>query len=37
LDRYNFFITHRLFREGTRYLNGKIVKVRELFSTKASR
>ncbi|EAU92017.1 import inner membrane translocase subunit tim-50 [Coprinopsis cinerea okayama7 len=26
LDRYNFFITHRLFREGTRYLNGKIVK-----------
>jgi mitochondrial import inner membrane translocase subunit TIM50 len=26
MDRYNFFISHRLFREGTRHLNGKIVK-----------
>lgn len=26
LDRYNFFVTHRLFREGTRSLNGEIVK-----------
>ncbi|KAG6891171.1 hypothetical protein C0992_009786 [Termitomyces sp. T32_za158] len=26
LDRYNFFITHRLFREATRSINGKIVK-----------
>ncbi|KAF8992998.1 HAD-like domain-containing protein [Cyathus striatus] len=26
LDRYNFFITHRLFRESTRSINGKIVK-----------
>ncbi|KAG6899282.1 hypothetical protein C0993_011667 [Termitomyces sp. T159_Od127] len=26
LDRYNFYITHRLFREATRSINGKIVK-----------
>ncbi|TFK19107.1 HAD-like protein [Coprinopsis marcescibilis] len=26
LDRYNFFVVHRLFREHTRSLNGKIVK-----------
>ncbi|KAH6897955.1 import inner membrane translocase subunit tim-50 [Coprinopsis sp. MPI-PUGE-AT-0042] len=26
MDRYNFFISHRLCREGTRHLNGKIVK-----------
>ncbi|KIK07744.1 hypothetical protein K443DRAFT_673009 [Laccaria amethystina LaAM-08-1] len=26
LDRYNFFINHRLFRESTRSINGKIVK-----------
>jgi TFIIF-interacting CTD phosphatase-like protein len=28
LDRYNFYINHRLFREATRSINGKIVKVR---------
>lgn len=27
LDRYNFFINYRLFREATRSINGKIVKV----------
>ncbi|KAG6829171.1 hypothetical protein H0H92_005426 [Tricholoma furcatifolium] len=26
LDRYNFYITHRLFREATRSINGQIVK-----------
>ncbi|KAJ7180504.1 HAD-like domain-containing protein [Mycena filopes] len=26
LDRYNFYINHRLFREATRSINGKIVK-----------
>ncbi|GLB37985.1 putative import inner membrane translocase subunit TIM50 [Lyophyllum shimeji] len=26
LDRYNFYITHRLFREATRSMGGKIVK-----------
>ncbi|KAF7308717.1 Mitochondrial import inner membrane translocase subunit TIM50 [Mycena chlorophos] len=26
LDRYNFFIAHRLYREATRSINGKIVK-----------
>ncbi|KAF6752219.1 import inner membrane translocase subunit tim-50 [Ephemerocybe angulata] len=26
LDRYNFFISHRLYREGTRSLNGSIAK-----------
>ncbi|KAF8058619.1 HAD-like protein [Lyophyllum atratum] len=26
LDRFNFYITHRLFREATRSINGKIVK-----------
>ncbi|KAJ7077911.1 HAD-like domain-containing protein [Mycena belliarum] len=26
LDRYNFFIMHRLYREATRSINGKIVK-----------
>ncbi|KAJ8507725.1 hypothetical protein ONZ45_g5223 [Pleurotus djamor] len=26
LDKYNFFITHRLFRDATRSVNGKIVK-----------
>lgn len=26
LDRYNFFVTHRLYREATRSINGKIVK-----------
>ncbi|KAG6856065.1 hypothetical protein H0H87_007721 [Tephrocybe sp. NHM501043] len=26
LDRYNFYVTHRLFREATRSINGKIVK-----------
>ncbi|KAF7309668.1 Mitochondrial import inner membrane translocase subunit TIM50 [Mycena indigotica] len=26
LDRYNFYITHRLYREATRSINGKIVK-----------
>ncbi|RXW25692.1 hypothetical protein EST38_g162 [Candolleomyces aberdarensis] len=26
LDRFNFFISHRLYREGTRSLNGEIVK-----------
>ena len=27
LDRYNFFITHKLFREATRSVNGQVVKV----------
>lgn len=27
LDKYNFFITHKLFRDATRSINGKIVKV----------
>ena len=27
LDRYGFFINHRLFREATRSINGQIVKV----------
>jgi import inner membrane translocase subunit TIM50 len=27
LDRYNFFISYHLFREATRSINGKIVKV----------
>ncbi|KAK7472010.1 mitochondrial inner membrane protein required for protein import [Stygiomarasmius scandens] len=26
LDRYNFFITHKLFREATRSVNGQVVK-----------
>jgi len=26
LDRYNFYVTHRLFREATRSIGGKIVK-----------
>ncbi|KAF9496368.1 NIF-domain-containing protein [Pleurotus eryngii] len=26
LDKYNFFITHKLFRDATRSINGKIVK-----------
>ncbi|KAJ7245159.1 NIF-domain-containing protein [Mycena haematopus] len=26
LDRYNFFVSHRLYREATRSINGKIVK-----------
>lgn len=28
LDRYGFFITYRLYREATRVVDGKIIKVR---------